>query len=107
MANRNFRSSVSVAAQSKEVAPAGCEGSPNSAKQRTSLVTKIFNTLPVSSCYLSQGIPGNRGKGKGLGEGMLHIDLIAVNCSSRSPWIVGKTQNDVTWKLKQLARGTI
>lgn len=99
-------SAVSVAAQSKEVAPARCEGSPNSAKQRTSLVTKIFNTL-VSSCYLSQGIPGNRGKGKGLREGMLDIDLIAVNCSSRSPWIVGKTQNDVTWKSKQQARGTI
>ena len=42
-----------------------------------------------------------------MGEGMLHIDLIAVNCSSRSPWIVGKTQNDVTWKSKQQARGTI
>ena len=62
-------SAVSVAAQSKEVALAGCEGSPNSAKRRTSLVTKIFNTLPVSSCYLSQGIPGNRGKGKGWGKG--------------------------------------
>lgn len=87
MANRNFRSfknpfsvlleikkkysfglisAVSVAAQSKEVA---CESSPSSAKKHTSCVNKIFNTLPVSSCYLSQGIPGNRGRGRGGGKG--------------------------------------